>query len=226
MFKINIHCHTTYSDGREPLAVMMLEHIKQHFSAFVVTDHLKVIQRLSDYKKSLNDINHIEQQRKELNSLSRYLNYSAIQGVELWLKEEEVLLFGIEVIREVCRFINDYEGDNIYVDVIKFISERKTRCAVVLCHPRLSGAFTEKMDEYYMLLHSIIDGYEVFNCGINWVEEHLNTAKQQWLQFTHGKEFCNSDAHCLENIVHGNNSHERPIRCEEELIKWIKGEMR
>ena len=37
--KINLHCHSNYSDGYVSLDKMAQEHKKLGFSAFVVTDH-------------------------------------------------------------------------------------------------------------------------------------------------------------------------------------------
>ena len=220
MPKINLHCHTTYSDGQEPLALMLLEHQKQGFSAFVVTDHLKVIQRLSDYKKSLSSVEEVNKQRKELNSLSKYLNYPCIQGVELWLREEEILLFGIDVIREVIKYIEEYDGNNIYIDTIRFIKEHKNRCACILCHPRLLPQYHPYYQEYYKELFSILDGYERYNCGQDWF---LNREIPEELRNL--KPFYNSDSHTLGHIETGNNQHNRPIKRDEDLIKYIKGRL-
>ena len=55
--KINLHCHSNYSDGYASLSEMAEEHQKQGFSAFVVTDHCypSFIKKGSKSAKKLRD---------------------------------------------------------------------------------------------------------------------------------------------------------------------------
>ena len=48
--KINLHCHSDYSDGHD-LMEMALAHKEQGFSAFVVTDHVYPLFLADDKEK-------------------------------------------------------------------------------------------------------------------------------------------------------------------------------
>ncbi len=221
---INTHAHTFYSDGKDSVAVMALECQRLGLSACVITDHYNPVQPKGTFHSLCKTS--FEQQRKEAMNFRRYTKYNIIQGIELNLGYEEILVFGVEVIREIMNYALDKsvsQGDysywtlQEYIDLIHFINERKNRCACILCHPNCSTHFTAL--KYYEALYPILDGYETFNHGINWFKDR--NIPEQLLSL---KQFDNSDAHWYQGLVHAsNNEHIRPIRNEAELIKYIKG---
>ncbi len=151
--KINLHCHSNYSDGYASLLDMAKEHQKQGYSAFVVTDHCYpfLVNPNSKDNRSLTSYSKFCAQTKELEQVSHQLDFPCFQGIELALFGEEVLVFGKETIKNVFEycdnsFLKEKEENtktNAYYqklsyNLINLIKENKANTAVILCHPPTS----------------------------------------------------------------------------------------
>lgn len=213
MNKINLHCHSMYSDGFEPLSNMFYEHQKQGFSAYVATDHLYPTHYgdRSLTKKTFG------RQALELLKLTEYTGYPHFQGIELALYQEEIIVIGREVIKGIFDIVENNLGrDDIYLELMDYILENKDDCACILCHPQLNPIVAHQKPDLYPKLYMILDGYERFNSGHDFFKERPLGELESL------KPFYNSDAHFLDHIHYGNNEHENPITTEKDLIKWIK----
>ena len=209
--QINLHSHTTYSDGADSVAVMAMEAQKLGHSAYVVTDHVNpsYLNAMSGYL----NWHTFSKQRKEINSFRRYTNFPIIQGIELNLEHEEVLVFGYELIKPVL----DYPFYAMTKkEALDTLIENKKHGAVVLCHPRLDLTFAP---EFYAKLFPILDGYEHFNHGNNYFEHREVPKELQELN-----DFSNSDAHCYKQLAlpYGTNEHNKAIKNDGDIVKFIK----
>ena len=237
MMKINLHCHSNYSDGYASLSEMAEEHKKQGFSAFVITDHCypSFIKKGSNEGRFITSYDKYCQQSKELKEVSKKLDYPCIQGIELALYGEEVLVFGDETIKKIFEYVEDinsreqekYGELRIYHkklsnNIANILKENKSHTAIILCHPRLFEEDSYGRDK----LFEIIDGYEFQNSGryLFSDEIHKNKTDREIPEELQGKrKFYNSDAHalCFVSRTDG-NFHEKTISTIEDLISFIK----
>ena len=153
---------------------MAKEHQKQGFSAFVVTDHCypSFIRDGADDERMLTSYQKFCAQTKELAEISQKLNFPCIQGIELALYGEEVLVFGSEAIKDIFAYakdINEREAEKyghlvsynqkLSHNLINILQQHKDNTAIILCHPHLLDDETENQQK----LFAIIDGYEFQN---------------------------------------------------------------
>ena len=110
MNKINLHCHSTYSDGLPTLEELVIEHKKEGFDCFIVTDHLYSGSLYSDM--SLNPASY-KKQTEELEYLERKHDFRCFQGVELGVYHEEVLVFGQSTILEILEYLENHKTETI-----------------------------------------------------------------------------------------------------------------
>ena len=235
--KINLHCHTNYSDG-DSIFNMALEHQKQGFSAFVATDH--VYPFLGKNKSSLfmSSYTEFKNQAQELNQISMQLKFSCIQGMELALWGEEILVFGEKVSKEIFDFMRntDLQKQSIQDDrlvfakkwvvpIIQILKENKKDSAIILCHPHLSPT----NDWVLKPLYPVLDGYEFQNHGHYYFTDETNVNEirrrnrpiPQELQ--NKNKFYNSDAHRVKSVAIGkSNFHDKGIETLTDLIAYIK----
>lgn len=239
--KINLHCHTNYSDGADMLK-MAKEHKKQGFSAFVVTDHVYPAM-LSSFKnkgdaRSLTSYNEFEKQAQELQSISKKLDFPCMQGMELALYGEEVLVFGQDVSKAIFDYLekldlNEQEKysktaaykHKLNLNLIKILKKHKENSAYILCHPRLDTTPKWILKPLYPLL----DGFEIQNYGTYYFTDESN--RNQWRRMERlvpfelkGKnKFYNSDAHSPRTVCESEgNFHTQKIENLSDLIKYIK----
>ncbi len=213
MYTINLHSHTDYSDGHNSIYEMAAEAKGLGFSAYVVTDHL--------YPASpgfgLYYIEEFETQKQECLRVSKELNYPIIQGIEINLGFEEILVFGENVIKEFIDFCTETR-ENAYITHfhhLEFIFERKEQCAIILCHPEL---YINKLTQgFYDLLFDTVDAYEKFNRGYDYFDDR-DVPKE----LLNKQGFNNSDAHHRDNLIVGYNTIPQIIINEQELINYIK----
>lgn len=239
--KINLHCHTNYSDG-DDIFKMAKEHKTQGFSAFVTTDHVYPAM-LSSFKKngdarSLTSYAEFEKQAEELQKISEELDFPCIQGIELALYGEEVLVFG----QKVCQDIFDYMAKidlkeqekyvatmaykrKLNLRLINILEQNKENSAYILCHPRLDTTPKWILKPLYPLL----DGFEFQNYGTYYFTDQTNLAcprrmKRKIPRELKGKnKFYNSDAHSPMSVGRSEgNYHVQKITDLSDLIKYIK----
>ncbi len=217
MGRYNTHCHTVYSDGTKSIADMAKEHKKLGYDSLVITDHL-YSRKIFMTKESF------LQQWEEIKEVSEELNYPIIQGIELNLFYEEVLVFNREIILELFDIVDKYinvpdDSDKLIqklLKVIAFLQKNKDKCGIILCHPSLRLK-EPKLKKYYDSLFSILDGYEKFNHGRDWFKNRFIPE-----ELLNKKQFFNSDAHDFFCIDTGENHSEETIDSEEKLIVEIK----
>lgn len=121
-----------------------------------------------------------------------------IVGLEVPLAGQEVLAFGSVAIRWI---LNNRLPTLTEIERLK----ENLGCAVILCHP---GANYEKAA-------SVADGFERYNSGQDFFRKDrpLIDNKVSW---------CNSDAHCYDNLDSGYNIVDTKIETEHELINYIQ----
>lgn len=239
--KINLHCHTNYSDGVDMLK-MAEEHKKRGFSAFVVTDHVypaRLWNSVRQYRpRCLINYEQFQKQNEELKEISAILNMPCIQGFELALYHEEVLVFGEDVSKAIFDYMKNidlrkqekYSNTIIYKhklnhDLIEILRRHKENSAYILCHPHLIGTPRWVLKPLYPLL----DGFEFQNYGTYYFTDETNrNQKRRWdrtvpKQLEGKNRFYNSDAHYEQKVdVSEGNFYSRKIENLSDLIDYIK----
>ena len=238
--KINLHCHSNYSDAYTTLAKMAEEHQKQGFSAFVVTDHCYpfFVKKETFEGRYLASYDKFLAQKKELKQISENLNFPCIQGIELALYSEEVLVFGEKTIKQIFQFLEKRNADasneekqaadyhkKLSKELMNILKENKQHTAIILCHPRL--AYIEEQQKQQ--LFEIVDGYEFQNSGHYFFTDNSNKdVKTKWNrevpdELKCKKKFYNSDAHSLRCVNNTDgNFHTQKIENEADIINFIK----
>lgn len=196
-YRINIHAHSVFSDGSGSPYTMAMEAKRLKFSALVLTDHLYGNSKDNDYCSITNRSYHVR--RSCCHEASSIL--PIIEGLEVPVGGEEVLLFGTSAIKYIL------DKGKLTIPDLKSL-RRNERCAIVLCHPHISY---EKLIEH-------VDAYELYNSGGRMFKHrkiHPDLAsKQSW---------ANSDAHSVEQLKRSWNVVNTKIKTEEDLIKYIHG---
>ena len=238
--KINLHCHSNYSDG-DDIFEMAEEHKKQGFSAFVVTDHVYPLMMAQDkanhYSMCINSYGKFQRQTTHLAKVSKQLDFPCLQGIELALYQEEVLVFGQKAIRDIFDYLEglDLEEQKKYGKrtqykkkvinhLFSILKKNKEDSAVIFCHPHI----IETPDWVLKPLYEIVDGYEFQNGRTYYFSDETIKGKKHWErevppELKAKKKFYNSDAHSISAINRSEgNFHSEKITTMEELIKFIK----
>ena len=224
------------------MLAMAKEHKAQGFSAFVVTDHVYPAM-LSSFKnkgnaRSLTSYAEFEKQAEELERLSKELDMPCIQGIELALYGEEVLVFGQKACRDIFEYMakidlneqEKYGSSKSYKrklthNLIEILKKNKDNSAYILCHPNLNGTPKWVLEPLYPLL----DGFEFQNYGTYYFSDKTNLGcprriKRKIPRELQGKnKFYNSDAHSPMSVGKSEgNYHAQKIENLSDLIKYIK----
>lgn len=233
--KINLHCHTNYSDG-DNILEMTKEHQRQGFSAFVVTDHVCPLRLNRKHPMCITSYKIFQQQAQQLAQISAKINFPCIQGMELALWGEEVLVFGEPVSQKLFNFIeridlNKYSDKDAYKQeivplLLQIIKENKEQSAIILCHPRLNP----NNDSILKPLYPLLDGYEFQNRGNYYFTDETNIDEPCYQnrpvphELQNKNKFYNSDAHRIRGVelVGRGNLHNSKIENLEDLITYIK----
>jgi len=192
-FKINIHAHTIFSDGKNSPYTMALKAKELGFTALVLTDHfygLDVPEFMG--KISMHVLRKACAEAKEILPI--------IIGIEVPFMAQEVLVFGGAAIKSILQ--NGLPTMDTMLNL-----KKETGCAVILCHPGDAFEITEPA----------IDGFEQFNHGSDYFKNNRSfktlESKQRW---------CNSDAHRAVDLSMAHNIVDSKIETESDLIKYIK----
>lgn len=194
MYKINIHAHTFFSDGRNSPLVMAKKAKELGFTALVLTDHYYggrhpecelTFEKLKLYNKAIIEAREV---------------LPVIRGLEVAFGGEEFLLFGGSAIK----WLLATNGLNTKDDLVKMKKEH--HCAMVLCHPQNS---------YHNFL-DCLDGYERYNGGQDWFK------RREVGELSKLTGWCNSDAHSVDSLEAGYNLVNKKIVNEGDLINYIK----
>ena len=194
-YKINIHAHSIFSDGKNSPLTMAIEAKRLGFTALVLTDHF--------YNGKNPEVGMVESKehtyRKALREAREVL--PVIRGMEVPYNGEEVLVFGSTAIKKIIKNKR----------IINLETLRKGHnCAIILCHPHVSWPTWGDMTRY-------VDGYERHNSGQDWFKNNKSLGQLKELQAWH-----NSDAHSKGMLSWGYNLVNKKITTEDELIKLIK----
>lgn len=196
-FKLNIHAHSIFSDGHNSPYTMALTAKELGFSALVLTDHLYGNDPSYDYC-SINNRTynvrkiHCQEASEEV--------LPVIEGIEIPIGGEEVLLFGVDAIKTVV------SAGKMTVDDLIWL-RGNTECAVILCHPHIN----------YEPLIPYIDGYELYNSC-----QHQFRGREIADGLKSLQRWSNSDAHNKNRLDWSYNILDIPIIDEHGLIEYIK----
>lgn len=239
--KINLHCHTNYSDG-DDIFKMALEHKNCGFSAFVVTDHVYPLMLAKDkfdrYSMAITSYKKFQNQAQELKLVSEKLNFTCIQGMELALFGEEVLVFGNKVSYDIFNFLDNIDlkkqekfghtdeyRKNIIFHLVDILKINMKNSAYILCHPHLNPEYNWVMEPLY----PILDGFEFQNKRCYFFTDKTNINKKPRcnrpipIELINKNKFYNSDAHCIKDVaVNNGNFHDNEIKTLDDLINYIK----
>lgn len=233
--KINLHCHTNYSDG-DDIVEMAKEHQKQGFSAFVATDHVYPLCPSKNYSMCITSYKMFQQQEQQLKQISAQLNFPCIQGMELALWGEEILVFGKEVSQKLFNFMENIDSKkysykdtyklNIVPLLLQILKESKEKTAIILCHPHLNPNNNSILKPLYPLL----DGYEFQNRGHYYFTDKTNINEPRRrnrpvpAELQDKNKFYNSDAHSIHGVglAGRGNLHNSKIENLADLIAYIK----
>lgn len=184
---LNLHAHSTYSDGSDSIEAMA-KVFKQHgHAAFVLTDHDDIVVALTTQTW--------QKIKDECDSVSKKMNgYPILSGLEIYVPGEECLLFGDKACQEWLSLLEVNTRQGLQLPTIKnWIRSMITRnllFSLVLCHPSLRCIDPD--------FYSLLDGYEVMNAGQMWSDDMISRMKQ--LMPT-AKPFRNLDAHSTTDII-------------------------
>jgi hypothetical protein len=207
MKKINLHAHSTWSDGSGTIVEMTQAYEQLGFAASVITDHDYMIKNQSA----------ILDQREEIKALNAAGTFAIpiIQGCEITLHyEEEAVLFGQEAIDHWFSL-----SQRIYRPGMFDQFEH----ALIWVHPRLSSKYTVLDDDRFL---SGFHGFEIENWGKpvfadedgNEDIDRINEIKEM-IQY---QPYRNSDAHSVNMLEWSYNTIEQAIQNEDDLIRWIR----
>jgi len=200
-YKINLHSHSYFSDGKNSPYKMALKAKELGFSALVITDHFYG----SEYSDDANSLN------TRSYGLLKYACEEAkeilpvIVGIEAGYCGQEVLVFGQVAINKI------FENGKLTKQLLNSLRISKTFFATILCHP----------GSKYSNMIKDVDGYERINSAqdffshddrIGDLDTHLN-GRVGW---------CNSDAHSADRLSFCWNLVGKDITTEDHLIKYIK----
>ncbi len=194
-FKINLHCHTHFSDGCNSPFVMAQQAKELGFCCFVMTDHFYTGTDYEADSMRWYKWNMLQCAKREISKLIM----PVIVGLEVGYESQEVLVFGTELIKDILR------NEKFTFDMAARHLEYRT-AGFVLCHP---GANYDKALK-------ICQGYEHFNSG----NDYFKTRSPSLLANTK-TTWSNSDAHSAEHLARGYNLVNEKITTEKQLIRYL-----
>ena len=201
---INLHLHSNYSDGAASIARWVDIAKKKNHVALILTDH--------DYY--MNPRQFLEQ-RDEIRTVVDNEGFAIIQGLEVALLYEEILLFGDEACLEWMLTMKTKPTLGVQIEKLKQL-KRDHECAMVLCHPNIRWCVNEMQTAG---LFKLMDGYEVKNGKKVWPKDSV-----EWLEclMPHAKQFKNYDAHHPDDFDGETNEIDEYVGTSEELVRWIR----
>lgn len=230
MNKINIHCHSNYSDGDGTSYEIARKCEDLGFCAAVITDHDYMVKYLKEFLKQRDEIDNLNASGK--------ISIPVIQGLEVQMCwSQEGLLFGREILEKWYKE-SSVGGDSIrawgfnYPDLTKeFIGD--LNYGLVVAHPcfmssKYFNSDTMEHDDYTekglrgqepMDVFELAHGYEIENKGGKlFNEKELEIMKKVYPM----RQYKNSDAHSLKALEICYNEIDVEIKNEDDLIKWIR----
>lgn len=207
MGKINLHSHTTYSDGANSLLQMAAAAQAHGHQCYVSTDH----DYMMDPQKYLSQLQEAQQVEKEL-------EFPVICGLEISIVPHEAALIGnkaclkwLEMREEGIKW-----DDPAYAGWL-FDAITSVRCyshALILVHPH-------KLD-IPKWLESMLHGYEVVNSGSPMSPQVVNQLR---LKCPQARGYIGMDSHGVrwfeDAFLDMCEYTEQKITTEAELIRWV-----
>lgn len=225
---LNLHAHSTFSDGADTIMDMAIEAKRLNHAALVITDH-----------GTCNGKAYWEG-RAYVDALKDELPLPVIVGTEFNSPIGHHLLFGRRAVSnyyEYERHLNyvcEAFDMGTYCDLFesyvlhratynmygtKVVTRNKLKpveYAMILNHPRNSTSIYNNMPQKWF---DMCDGFEIQNHCDVFEGEHIETLRRR----IKGVELRNSDAHCKDSLsLCANEIGERKLECENHLICWIK----
>lgn len=195
-YKINIHAHSLFSDGRNSPLSMAIEAKRLDFTALVITDHFYG----SNYPDFIgsNSMRLLKRACQEAREI-----LPVIIGLEVPFCRQEILVFGGAAINFIIE-----NGIPTPDELMRL--KKETGCVVILCHP---GNDFEEVAKY-------VDGFEEYNSAQNYFRNDVEVRSFGALE---GKQrWCNSDAHQSKGLSRAYNLVGSKIQTESDLIGYIK----
>ena len=201
-YKINLHSHTFFSDGKNSPYRMALTAKELGFTALVITDHF--------YTGSTSEWCSINTEKMKLLKMAAEEAKEIIPviiGIELAIEGEEVLVFGSAMVNRIMTV--EESGFKVTVEALRDW-KKYVEAAFILCHPG--------NEENWQKLLPILDGFEHCNKGFDWFPSRDFGCLEGLTRW------CNSDAHEYDELSRGFNLVDSKITVESDLIRYIKRE--
>lgn len=205
MYKLNIHAHTFFSDGRNSPLKMALSAKELGFTALVVTDHYYPHHSREGCSTNTKRFRLMKKATIEASEV-----LPVITGIELAFGGEEMLVFGKDFIATILRHCD--QGNELTVELLAKWKKRKPS-ACMLSHPIHPNNWENLMP--------LLDGYERWNSATDmFPDKFRHTRPLHYLSHLPG--WCNSDAHNHTSLSKAYNLTDVKIEDEESLIKYIR----
>ena len=196
---LNLHTHSSYSDGADSILDLACAYKKSGHIALCLTDH--------DY---IMDLEKWEKEREEATLVSKELDFPIIVGLEAFIPNlEEVLVFGYRACQTLLatNALKDVNTFKAWFDI------QTEPFALILAHPYL---WVDKPDFY-----KLMDGYEITNCNLYWGDDYVERMKKLMPEPRRG--YTNHDLHTIQNLSHPCNEvgEDLIIRNELDLVQYL-----
>lgn len=221
-YKINLHAHSSYSDGGHTLSEMFLQYKELGFKVATFTDHY--YNKPGERCNISLDREKIAAQREEAKRLGRFFNMGVICGIEIGINRlEEVVVIGEKAIDAIVdlreqRYDEMDDGTINIVDLLEI--KKKHRCMINLCHPSRPYCWVEKGG------HHVLDGFEYIHAGTLMFDRWRSTSdtpeRKVPEEFLGKTKLCNSDAHSKSCLEWCWNEVEADIRNEHDLLGYVE----
>jgi len=217
MFKLNLHAHSTYSDGRNTIHEMVQEYKKQDFTVAVITDHVYS----TEHAFSLN-LEKFKAALIEAEEVSQKLDFPIILGAEFsFAAMEEIVIIGEDAILYLLRKrrdrLNSGESGELSLEDVREVVD-KFNPFIFLCHPQLTSLMDGYIPFFGIGSHEILTGYEKINHG----QVRFKPGLRELPDELKGKvALSNSDAHGISHLNYNYNLTASPITTEKELLDYV-----
>jgi len=199
MALLNLHCHSTYSDGANTIRELALAYKEAGHIALCLTDH--------SYMLTL-DV--WERQREEAAEIEKELKFPIIIGLEAFIPNaEEILVFGADACRSLLSSSSLYDTGGFKA----WHKTQKDPFALIVAHPYL----WLRDSSFYRLM----DGYETMNGGLYWGDDYVKKMKAFMPSPRRG--YVSQDLHTIHNLDLPCNevAEDLIIKNEVDLVTYL-----
>ena len=206
MALLNLHCHSTYSDGANFILELALAYKTSGHVCLCLTDHSYL---LIDEEVG-GSIEKWDRLCAEADDISKTLDYPIIVGLEIYVRRaEEILVFG----RDACRSLLTTDALNGVKEFYNWYQTNKDPVALIMAHPSVR----DHPSYFYLMM----DGYETTNGGCYWGDEYAEKLKT--FMPPPRRAYANQDLHALFDLgcVCNEVSEDLIIKNELDLIQYL-----